>query len=143
MFKLYLKKFKFQRFPITIITGWRRSVLKFFWIWLIDDIAFKKKINAFWSVGALKRDNQFVIFTTWSFFLWDFLLSYPPSNTIMHCEKLKCDIVYSNMKLLCIHFIIKLLTQTNICRLIIIFSNFMIKKFLRIWLVHSHAISHP
>ena len=29
-------------------------------------------------------------------FLWDFLLSCPPSNTIMHCEKLKCDIVYSN-----------------------------------------------
>ena len=23
----------------------------------IDDIAFKKKTNAFWSVGALKRDN--------------------------------------------------------------------------------------
>ena len=30
----------------------------------IDDIAFKKKTNPFWSVGALKRDNQFVIFTT-------------------------------------------------------------------------------
>ena len=30
----------------------------------IDEIAFKKKTNAFWLVGALKRDNQFVIFTT-------------------------------------------------------------------------------
>ena len=45
----------------------------------IDDIAFKNKSNAFWSVGVLNRDNQFVIFTTQLFFLWDFLLSNPLS----------------------------------------------------------------
>ena len=30
----------------------------------IDDIVFKKKTNAFWLMEALKRDNQFVMFTT-------------------------------------------------------------------------------
>ena len=53
-----------------------------------------EKTNAFWLVGALKRDNQFIVFTTLSFFSWDFLLSYPPSNTTMHHKKLKWDIVY-------------------------------------------------
>ena len=36
-----------------------------------------KKTNAFWLIGALKRDNQFVIFYhIIIFFLWDSLLSY-------------------------------------------------------------------
>ena len=40
---------------------------------IIDDIAFKKKANAFWSVGALQGDDRLVSYTI--IILWDFLLS--------------------------------------------------------------------
>ena len=57
----------------------------------------KTKQNAFWSVGTLKRDNQFAIFATNSFLLWAFLFSYPFFNTTMHCKSSKCNIVYEKI----------------------------------------------
>ena len=66
--------------------------------------------------GALNRNNQFVIYLQHNhfscryqysaFFLWDLLLSYPPSNTTMRCKKLKCDFLYYLCDIYIITFII-------------------------------------
>ena len=60
----------------------------------IDDIAFKKKqIHSGW--WGLSRETISLLYLRHNqFFLWDFLLSYPPSKTTVNCKKLKCDIVY-------------------------------------------------
>ena len=44
--------------------------------------------------GEKKNRETISLLYLQSFFLCDFLLSYPPTNTTMHCKKLKYDTVY-------------------------------------------------
>ena len=99
--------------------------------------------------GALNRDNQFVIYLQHNhfscryqysaFFLWDLLLSYPPSNTTIRCKKLKCDFLYYLCDIYIITFIIvniftEVLSSISTCQI-----NSFCCWFYRRLLLHLHG----
>ena len=60
---------------------------------LIDDIAFQKKqIHSGW--WGLSRETSVCYIYDMIIFPVGFSFVLSPSNTTLHCKKLKCDIVY-------------------------------------------------
>ena len=62
----------------------------------IDDIVFKKiqMLSGWWG---LSRDKISLLYLRHNHFsCWIFFCLIPPSNTTMHCKKLKCNMVYSS-----------------------------------------------
>ena len=62
---------------------------------IIDDI--DNEIIAM-HYGIVWGERQRVFRQDFPLILWEYSLSFPPYNTIMHCDNLSIDIVYSFIK---------------------------------------------